>query len=59
MGWLTAKDLEKANRLLSQLVDVFTPPTGASRSSRLPYELTFAISPVIAADSKRKRARVG
>ena len=58
-GWLTPKDLEKANRLLNELVDVFTPPTGASRSSRLPYELTFAIAPVIAADAKRKRARVG
>jgi len=52
-GWLTAKDLEKANRLLNELVDVFTPPTGASLFSRLPYELTFAIAPVIAADAKR------
>jgi predicted transcriptional regulator len=58
-GWLTAKDLEKANRLLNELVDVFTPPTGASLFSRLPYELTFAIAPVIAADAKRQHTRFG
>ncbi|MDP9179329.1 MAG: helix-turn-helix domain-containing protein [Gemmatimonadota bacterium] len=51
-GWLTVKDLEKANRLLSQLVDVFTPSTGTATRGREPYELTFAVSPVIRANAK-------
>ena len=54
-GWLTEKDLEKANRLLAQLVDVFTPPAGEPTKKRAPYELTFAVSPVIPADSRKKR----
>ena len=56
-GWLTTRDLEKANRLLRQLVDVFTPPVGASRASRSPYELTFGIAPVITAKAASKRSR--
>jgi hypothetical protein len=54
-GWLTEKDLEKANRLLAELVDVFTPPAGGIAKKRSPYELTFAIAPVIAADRQKKR----
>ncbi len=46
-GWLTVSDLEKANRLLHQLVDIFTPGVSDSKDSRSPYELTFAVSPVI------------
>lgn len=56
-GWLTVRDLEKANRLLRQLVDVFTPPAGASMASRSPYELTFGVAPVITASTKSKRSR--
>ena len=56
-GWLTPRDLEKANRLLHQLVDVFTPSIGNSRASRSPYELTFGVAPVIAANAKTKRPR--
>ena len=48
-GWLTLQDLEKANRLLAELVDVFTPSVDDSRTARSPYALTFAISPVIQA----------
>lgn len=54
-GWLTMKDLEKANRLLTELVDVFTPSVGDSRASRSAYELTFGVAPVIAANAKRSR----
>jgi hypothetical protein len=46
-------DLEKANRLLAELVDVFTPGDD-SRSGRSPYALTFAVAPVIPADRKTK-----
>jgi DNA-binding transcriptional ArsR family regulator len=56
-GWLTVSDLEKANRLLTELVDVFTPSVGDSRTSRSPYELTFGVAPVIAANAKAKRRR--
>ena len=56
-GWLTEKDIEKANRLLSELVDVFTPSVSDQRSSRAPYELTFAIAPVIPANGKAKRGK--
>jgi biotin operon repressor len=51
-GWLTLEDLENANRLLSELVDVFTPPIGDELESRTPYELTFAVAPLIPADVK-------
>jgi DNA-binding transcriptional ArsR family regulator len=54
-GWLTSRDLEKVNRLLSELVDVFTASVGDSRKSRTPYELTFAIAPVIPGSGKTKR----
>ena len=56
-GWLTVKDLEKANRLLSELVDVFAPSSSDKRSARSPYELTFAVAPVIAASGKAKRGK--
>ena len=56
-GWLTMKDLEKANRLLHELVDVFTPSVDDSRTGRSPYELTFAVAPVIPANGKAKRQR--
>lgn len=46
-GWLTMRDLEKANRLLAELVDVFTPSIDDKKSDRSPYELTFAVAPVI------------
>jgi biotin operon repressor len=55
-GWLTEKDLEKANRLLAELVAVFTPPAGETTKKRAAYELTFAVSPVIPADSRKKRS---
>jgi len=60
-GWLTVSDLEKANRLLVELVDLFTPSGDDSRSSRSPYELTFAVAPVIPANEKAKspRAKLG
>lgn len=56
-GWLTVSDLEKANRLLGELVDLFTPSAENSRNSRLPYELTFAVAPVIPANARAKRAK--
>lgn len=57
-GWLTKRDLEKANRLLTELVNVFTPSVGDSRKARSPYELTFGVAPVIPANkAKRSRAR--
>jgi DNA-binding transcriptional ArsR family regulator len=56
-GWLTVNDLEKANRLLTQLVDLFTPSVGDSRASRSAYELTFGVAAVIAANAKAKRPR--
>lgn len=49
-GWLTRRDLEKANRLLHQLVEVFTRST-ADGDSRSAYELTFAVAPVIPANA--------
>ncbi|HVD59576.1 MAG TPA: winged helix-turn-helix domain-containing protein [Gemmatimonadaceae bacterium] len=45
-GWLTDKDLEKANRLLLELVDVFRHGADGS-GDRKPIELTFGIAPVI------------
>ena len=51
-GWLTRRDLEKANRLLHQLVEVFTRST-ADGDSRSAYELTFAVAPVIPANAFR------
>jgi DNA-binding transcriptional ArsR family regulator len=54
-GWLTVRDLEKANRLLHELVDVFTPSVDDSRGRRSPFELTFAVAPVIPANAKAKR----
>ena len=54
-GWLTTTDLEKANRILRQLVAVFTPSAGESKASRSPYELTFAIAPLIVPGVKVKR----
>jgi DNA-binding transcriptional ArsR family regulator len=53
-GWLTVSDLEKANRLLTELVDVFTPSVDDSRRARSPYELTFAVAPVIPANKARR-----
>ena len=57
-GWLTATDLEKANRLLHQLVDIFTPSVADLKDLRSPYELTFAVAPVIAGNVRRKRRLV-
>jgi biotin operon repressor len=57
-GWLTATDLGKANRLLHQLVDIFTPSVADSKDLRSPYELTFAVAPVIAANVQTKRRSV-
>ena len=54
-GWLTVRDLEKANRLLAELVDVFTPSVEDSRASRSPYELTFGVAPVISARVRARR----
>jgi DNA-binding transcriptional ArsR family regulator len=45
-GWLTDKDLEKANRLLLELVDVIRHGADAN-GDRKPLELTFGIAPVI------------
>jgi biotin operon repressor len=45
-GWLTDEDLEEANRLLLELVDLFRNGADAS-GDRKPLELTFAIAPVI------------
>jgi DNA-binding transcriptional ArsR family regulator len=56
-GWLTLRDLEKANRLLHQLVNVFTPSTKVPGESRSPYELTFGVAPVIRATTRGKRSR--
>ena len=53
-GWLTMGDLEKANRLLAELVDVFTPTEADSKKDRSPHELTFAVSPVILARTSRR-----
>jgi hypothetical protein len=54
-GWLTHRDLEKANRLLHELVAVFTPSGGDSKGSRSPYALTFGIAPAITAKARTKR----
>ncbi len=54
-GWLTVRDLEKANRLLAELVDVFTPSVDDTKKERSPYELTFAVAPVIRANARAKR----
>ena len=44
-GWLTEEDLEEANRLLLELVDLFRH--GANEGDdRKPLELTFGIAPV-------------
>lgn len=56
-GWLTVRDLGKANRLLAELVDVFTPSIDEAKKDRSPYELTFAVAPVIRSNVKAKRSR--
>lgn len=53
-GWLTVDELEKVNRLLHELVDVFTPSPGESKELRSAYELTFGVAPVISAKGNRK-----
>jgi hypothetical protein len=53
-GWLTVRDLEKANRLLAELVDVFTPSLDDTKKDRSPYALTFGIAPVIRSISFEK-----
>ena len=45
-GFLAPKDVERANLLLNELRQLFTPSKGGSRTAAL-HEITFVIAPVV------------
>ena len=44
-GWLTARDVETANALLSKLVAVFLRGKGTKRNGTALHEFTFVLAP--------------
>jgi DNA-binding transcriptional ArsR family regulator len=56
-GWLSVSELERANQLFHELVNLFRHPADQGSGERKPYELTFAIAPMRAVRPKSKKKK--
>jgi biotin operon repressor len=46
-GWLSDRELQEANEHLSRLIELLRHDGRGTREGRAPYELTFALAPIV------------